>query len=590
MLPLRLSVLLGCFPLLALGVGAEIFGQIDEDTFHDFGLIGTNQRMSAQSVAVLGDYLYIEGGQVSTWVNGEQKFPLNALELNKTLSLPINTKWTKKDVKFTEIPYVGEMRSVKFAGLWANERTKSLYRWGGELQRKEQFEKGHEIKLYVLETDGKGGGHWTSKSLPQAVSSGEIKSNSFGASTFCDNRGFYIGGFSSNSTGDYRQREMPSPGVVTYNMDTGDLSNTTSSPAVSLHDENIWAGQAVCVTAFKRPLVIVLGGFDGTHRDNVRDLGEPIVYDASPASPKWHSQQRAIGDNIPAKRFAFCAVGAQGKNGTYEIFIYGGTAKYGKDETFYGDVWILSLPAFRYFRAGSLSTTLRRSHLACAAVGRYMITIGGISEGGDASWRENDPWFRAIGIFDMVEMTWTEDFDPSKADYDSPSYIKNWYRKNNVDAYGFYDDSIRDLFINAPSDGNDNSDNNEHDSTPIGSIIGGVVGGVALVLLAIGGFWFFRRRRAQEQERQGIDLATLPDQAAGMEPPQGGSHCNLKFSSTPIRMSQLAEAGWIDAELDSTAVLEIESAAVVEMEGHTNLELGDNEDSDRSLNQIAELE
>lgn len=233
--------------------------------------------------------------------------------------MPVNTKWTKKDVKFTEIPYADGMRSVKLAGLWANERTKSVYRWGGELHRKEQFEVGHEMKLHVLETDGKGGGHWTSKSLPQSVSSGEIKSNSFGASTFCDGRGFYIGGFSSNSTGDYRQREMSSPGVVTYNMDTGDLSNTTSSPAVSLHDENIWAGKAVCVTAFKRPLVIVLGGFDGTHRDNVRDLGEPIVYDANPASPKWHSQQRATGDSIPAKRFAFCAVGAQGKNGTYEM-------------------------------------------------------------------------------------------------------------------------------------------------------------------------------------------------------------------------------------------------------------------------------
>lgn len=92
MLPLLLSVLLGCYPLLALGVGAGIFGQIDEDTFHDFGLIGTNQRMSAQSVAVLGDYLYIEGGQVSTWVNGEQQFPLNTLE--RELSSPVNILWT----------------------------------------------------------------------------------------------------------------------------------------------------------------------------------------------------------------------------------------------------------------------------------------------------------------------------------------------------------------------------------------------------------------------------------------------------------------------------------------------------------------
>ncbi|CAI6091112.1 unnamed protein product [Clonostachys chloroleuca] len=491
--------------------------------------------------------------------------------------MPINTKWTKKDVKFTEIPYADGMRSVKLAGLWANERTKSVYRWGGELHRKEQFEVGHEMKLHVLETDGKGGGHWTSKSLPQSVSSGEIKSNSFGASTFCGGRGFYIGGFSSNSTGDYRQREMSSPGVVTYNMDTGDLSNTTSSPAVSLHDENIWAGKAVCVTAFKRPLVIVLGGFDGTHRDNVRDLGEPIVYDANPASPKWHSQQRATADSIPAKRFAFVH------------FIYGGTLRGEKGDTFYSDVWILSLPAFRYFKADSTSTSFRRGHLACAAVGRYMITIGGTSNDSPDKWKEDDPWFRAIGVFDMVEMKWTEDFDPGKGDYDSPSDVKNWYQKNNVDAYGLYDDSIRDLFINASNDSNDNNDSNKQDSAPLGPIVGGVIGGVALVLLAIGGFWFFRRRRAQDEERQGINLATLSDQPAEMNASQRGSHDNLKVPSPPKHTSQLVEAGWVDTELDSTAVLEIGSTVMAEMEGCTDLNLGDNEDSDRPLNQRAEL-
>ncbi|CAG9983608.1 unnamed protein product, partial [Clonostachys byssicola] len=573
-----------------LVIEAGVFGQTDED--REFGLIGTKQRMSGQSVAVLGDHLYIEGGQVSTWVDGKQQFLQDdALELNKTLSMPINTKWTTKDVKLTEIPYPDGMRSVMLAGLWANERTKSVYRWGGELHRKEKFEMGHETKLHVLETDGKGGGHWTSKSLPQSVSSGEIKFSSFGASTFCDGRGFYIGGFSSNSTGDYRQDEMTTPGVVTYNMDTGDLSNTTSPTAVTLHDENIWAGKAVCVTAFKRPLVIVLGGFDGTHRSNARDLGEPIVYDASPASPKWHSQQRATGagDSIPGKRFSFCAVGAQGKNGTYEIFIYGGTIKGDKRNTVYEDVWILSLPAFRYFKADVTSTTFPRVHLACAAVGRYMITIGGTSKDNPDKWEENDPFFKAIGVFDMVEMKWTEDFDPSKGDYDSPNDVKKWYQKNNVDAYGFYDDSIRDLFIDAPSNSNDSNHNSKHDSAPLGPIVGGVIGGVTSILLAIGGFWFFRRRRAQDEERQGIDLATLQGQPAEMNAPHGGSDDNLKVPSPQKRTSQLVEAGWIDTELDSTAVLEIESTGLAEMEGCTDQNLGDNEDSDGPLNHRAEL-
>jgi hypothetical protein len=58
-----------------------------------------------------------------------------------------------------------------------------------------------------------------------------------------------------------------------------------------------------------------------------------------------------------------------------------------------------------------------------------MITIGGTSNDSPDKWKEDDPWFRAIGVFDMVEVKWTEDFDPSKGDYDSPSDVKNWYQK-----------------------------------------------------------------------------------------------------------------------------------------------------------------
>jgi hypothetical protein len=74
-----------------------------------------------------------------------------------------------------------------------------------------------------------------------------------------------------------------------------------------------------------------------------------------------------------------------------------------------------------------------------------------------------------------------------------------------------------------------------------------------------------------------------------MNAPHGASYDNLKVPSPPKRTSQLVEAGWVDTELDSTAVLEIESTVVAEMEGCTDLNLGDNEDSDRPLNQRAEL-
>lgn len=141
----------------------------------------------------------------------------------------------------------------------------------------------------------------------------------------------------------------------------------------------------------------------------------------------------------------------------------------------------------------------------------------------------------------------------------------------------------------ASNDSNDNNDSNKQDSAPLGPIVGGVIGGVALVLLAIGGFWFFRRRRAQDEERQGINLATLSDQPAEMNASQRGSHDNLKVPSPPKHTSQLVEAGWVDTELDSTAVLEIGSTVMAEMEGCTDLNLGDNEDSDRPLNQRAEL-
>ena len=73
------------------------------------------------------------------------------------------------------------------------------------------------------------------------------------------------------------------------------------------------------------------------------------------------------------------------------------------DDEVYNDIYVLSLPAFRWFQANA-TVNVRRSSHACSVIGkRQMISIGGRPPSSRrALGRESDPSSSGIGIFDIT--------------------------------------------------------------------------------------------------------------------------------------------------------------------------------------------
>lgn len=56
-----------------------------------------------------------------------------------------------------------------------------------------------------------------------------------------------------------------------------------------------------------------------------------------------------------------------------------------------------------------------------------MLSIGGVDPQADKTWGTKDPFPQGLGIFDMTELEWKENFDHKAAAYDSAEPIRKWY-------------------------------------------------------------------------------------------------------------------------------------------------------------------
>jgi len=128
-------------------------------------------------------------------------------------------------------------------------------------------------------------------------------------------------------------------------------------------------------------------------------------------------------------------------------FIYGGydNTDYSNintpsDFTVLGDIWVLSLPGFKWFQA-TVEGPPRWVH-ACAVVGnRQMISVGGVSAYANA-WTTNnppvDPWAQGLGVLDLSLLSWSAQYDPTAAAYTSPDMVQAFYNDGFVDHIPFF--------------------------------------------------------------------------------------------------------------------------------------------------------
>jgi len=142
-------------------------------------------------------------------------------------------------------------------------------------------------------------------------------------------------------------------------------------------------------------------------------LGNVSVYDIG--TQTWH-QQTATGD-VPPWRYVGCSVVVSAPDrSSYSVYIFGGWGNTlaGSD----GNVYVLSIPSFRWIRVNSDSN--RRARHQCNLIGKNtMLIVGGVQSNGeglqptDATGCDTDPMFvQGLGMFSLNKHTWATKYDP----------------------------------------------------------------------------------------------------------------------------------------------------------------------------------
>lgn len=216
----------------------------------------------------------------------------------------------------------------------------------------------------------------------------------------------------------------------------------------------------------------------------------------------WHSQS-ATGEYIPESRMHACvAVQSTPDNSSHNIYMFGGGSGSDmfvlKDETVYQDLWILSLPSFRWTRKTFTSADdapVGRQQHSCHTVGRNMVVIGGTyNQTSNCTWDE-------ISVLDMTTLQWLTTYTYNSNTYQLPDPVSAAIVTNGKvladPNNGWEDPQLEALFkgttVSIP----------DHDH-PInyGSIGGAVAAGVVLTAIFAIGICLFRRRRRNQRGQQ----------------------------------------------------------------------------------------
>ncbi|KAI8945789.1 hypothetical protein F4801DRAFT_107973 [Xylaria longipes] len=474
-----------------LGIAREVKSRDDVNgsdipSAHDF------VRRGCHTVAVLGDYLYVDGGQITERVNGSTPADSPSFDVKTTWSIDLTEAWKAETVPLRSIPKTAPLLSEQVH--WTDPSTKSLYTWGGITTNGSSPTQ----NLWRFQVDGSGGGSWTQVTQRDYVAFSKLKGTSGSAFTQTKDRGFAFGGAVTKSSDGSVAKEIPgyaTPGLVSYNFQTGEWENSTTSSyggyGTSLN------ARAEYVPFGPNGLLLFLGGaetpVDATN-ETIVEMSWNHITMVDPVTKQWHSQMTS-GTRPPTIE-SHCSVGVAGPNGTYEIFLYGGVSDQLRDTS--PEVYVLSLPGFVFFK-GPADAPPRSDH-QCAIVGRgnrQMLSMGGV-DGENRTFTAPttaDPWPYGIGILDMTELKWTDTYYPDAPAYDSPTVVKEWYDAGNLANMQWDSMEVEAIFMNASTPAPTHgavAANPQSTGVIVGGAVGGVLGAAAIGMMS---FMLVRRRR-----------------------------------------------------------------------------------------------
>ncbi|OAQ35222.1 hypothetical protein K457DRAFT_121200 [Linnemannia elongata AG-77] len=227
------------------------------------------------------------------------------------------------------------------------------------------------------------------------------------------------------------------------------------------------------------------------------DYADQSLFEFFPGNPKdITSVKRAIFGDIPAGRFGHCMVEAYGGA---QIYVFGGNTKHGTTS----DIYRIDAHTMRWTRLGAGPTYTARAFAACAVTNDMFVAWGG------ATWDPINKRYtvvtKPIVVYNMRTGEWPSTFDPTLAANSTPP--------TGIPPSHDDDDSVPRLI-------------------PLGGILAGVAG--ILLLAGIGvGVCYCRRKR---QTRRGMPFMKVGDHDGGDDDDdkilKGGKN-GFSSSSTP---------------------------------------------------------
>ncbi|KAI9715126.1 MAG: hypothetical protein M1812_006105 [Candelaria pacifica] len=462
-----------------------------------------------QSAVVVDQWLYIDGGEYYTRRGDSIGLHTHlALSVAATVSIDISQPWTIDSVSaHNNSNKPSSMPLVRRPPLWYDTGRNIVMERGGW-----QYTISPTLDLWTFSPDGQGGAAWSLNGLA-SINASKLNPTFGGAFTASASSFYSLGGVIAygSITG------FALEGLTIYDFRTGKWSNVTS--AGWQQSGYSVQSQAVFMPNFgQEGLVLFLGG-DAPSNQTYQyeegaalvDFSDIVIYD--PAIGTWYHQP-ATG-SVPPPRSEFCVVGSASKdNSSFELFVFGGSTNrtfdvvHANDEG-YLDVFILSLPAFVWFKAGS-ATQVRRSKHFCQLLGNgHMLVIGGIDPSLNVTQfigyvNMVDPWTRGMNIFNMNSLNWTGAYSPS-ATYDRPIIIQQYYAEHSSETK-WTNTSLAALFSPKPSKTSEPNRTSSPTSKPshTGAIAGGVIGGIAgitLMMIVIVALYFFCRRHRRSSPK-----------------------------------------------------------------------------------------
>ncbi|KAF2259058.1 hypothetical protein CC78DRAFT_548631 [Lojkania enalia] len=474
-------------------------------------------RIHSHQTAIVDRKLIIDGGIVN-WA------PISANPLNYT------STWLKSgdlDVKKQGFPRQSilakndSVPSVHGGILWPDTANKLVYQYGGDYGDG----KPTDFKLWYYDIV------YDTWNISDA-STTDTRRASWGAGATAQDRaqGFYYGGYLTNASVPGYNTETALSNMLVYNMLDGSFRNQSGPDDIPRAE-----GVMVYLPVGDAGMLAYFGGIEIRNDTKVGvPMKEIRLYDIG--NNRWY-QETASGD-VPEDRRRFCAGATWADDrSSYNIYLYGG-ASIGEGVGF-GDVYVLSLPSFKWIKfwprpEDNEGSTLPHHSLTCDVIGNsQMIIMGGTfpnttdcdvpviqgqhgldlgkQNGDGAKWASYDPSLTTYKV--PQEIAQTVGGGPTGG-ATALAPTSGWQQRDLSIQFGrAYTPGTRDPTRDFPSATSTPTSvpslepvKSSNKGAIIGGAVGGAIGGLIVIAAITACLLWYKKRRNSQPTRRGSEL------------------------------------------------------------------------------------